>query len=251
MPDPAVDWLAADWSCPPAVVAGCTTRQGGGSKGVWQSNNLAMHVGDDVAAVQHNRERLQQRLNADAVQWLSQVHGTRVHRASAATAADAPEADAVWTDERGLALAIMTADCVPILIADDAGDVIGAAHAGWQGLRDGVLSHLLAALPIAAERLSAWLGPAIGGPSYEVGEDVWQHFVADHAAALSPHPEQADKRHLDLPTVARAQLMACGVREVTSSGWCTYGDERFYSHRRAGHAGQVTTGRMATLIMLR
>ena len=244
-------WLAADWHSPPNVVAGCTTRQGGRSGGVWESNNQALHVGDDAAVVQLNREALQARLGADQVQWLNQVHGTQVHRASSASVDEAPAADAVWTDEQGLALAIMTADCVPIVLADADGTVIGAAHAGWQGLRDGVLGALVAAMPAPARQLSAWLGPAISGANYEVGEDVWQHFVGDFAEALSPHADQADKRLLDLPGVARLQLLASGVSQVTSSGWCTYADARFYSHRRAGHTGEMNTGRMATLIMMR
>ncbi len=251
MPEATIGWLAADWPCPTGLIAGCTTRHGGFSEGVWQSNNLALHVGDDAATVQRNREGLQARLHAGAIQWLSQVHGTQVVRASSATASDAPEADAVWTDARGVALAIMTADCVPVVIADADGDVIGAAHAGWQGLRDGVLSRLLSAMPAPNDRLSAWLGPAISGRCYEVGEDVWSQFAAEHGDALSTHPDQADKRYLDLPAIARAQLLASGVRRVASSGWCSYADERFYSHRQAGHAGQATTGRMATLIMRR
>lgn len=210
---------------------------------------MGLHVGDDVAAVTANRAALQARLGASAMQWLTQVHGVNVIEATHASVAEAPRADAVWTTTPGLALAIMTADCVPVLVCDAAGLVIGAAHAGWQGLRAGVIAALIAAMPAPAQSLRAWIGPTISARNYEVGEDVWQHFAKLYPAALTRHPEQPDKRLLDLPAVAMQQLAAVGVAHVDACGLCTYADARLYSHRQAQHTGASTTGRMASVIM--
>ena len=246
-PDPAA-WLTAS-GLPENILAGSTLRAGGSSEGVWTANNMGLHVGDDEAAVLANRAALQAQLGADAIQWLNQVHGVGVIAATPRAAAQAPRADAMWTTARGLALAIMTADCVPVLMADRSGEVIGAAHAGWQGLRGGVLFELIAAMPVAAAALTAWIGPAISGPNYEVGADVWASFASRDPDALAAHPSQPDKRQLDLTAVALRQLTSAGVREVSTCGLCTYADERLYSHRQAQHTGAASTGRFASVIM--
>jgi YfiH family protein len=239
-------WIGCE-ATPPGVVAGVTTRLDGESTGHYAQNNLALHVGDDAQRVSVNREALKARLQAADIQWLQQVHGAVCIRAASARPVPAPEADAVWTDQRGLALAIMTADCVPVLVWDAQGQVVGAAHAGWQGLVNGVLGALVSNMPRSGYGLQAWIGPSIGVEHYEVGEDVWQHFVDYPAGVLHRHPHSAAKRLLDLAAAAEACLTRAGVGTVLQSGLCTFSDPRFYSHRRA--KGQAT-GRMASIVML-
>lgn len=256
-----VSWLEFE-RAPHNVLAGVSTRWGGRSSGVYAANNLALHVGDEPDPVQRNRAALQTTLDATHVQWLEQVHGTQCIQATGAAVRQVPQADAVWCDEPGLALAIMTADCVPVLMWDDNGSVVGAAHAGWRGMVNGVLEHLVAALrnPAPQARFNAWIGPCISTQYYEVGEDVWQHFVGlqteGGAAVVQAHPQveamAQGKRLLDLAAAAQLRLRQAGVGAVYQSGLCSYADERFYSHRQAQHqAVGEHTGRMASVIMLR
>ena len=201
--------------------------------------------GRTVAAVAANRRRLAAHLGQPKIQWLQQVHGVTVRRATSGTVAQAPAADAVWTDQRGLALAIMTADCVPVLLAEQGGEVIGAAHAGWRGLEQGVLAALLTAMPVAASALHAWIGPHISAARYEVGEDVWRHF---EPAECGEHPDPA-KRYLDLGAVTRRQLTGLGVAHIETSARCSYDDANCYSWRRAMVRGCADTGRMSSVIL--
>ncbi len=175
------------------------------------------------------------------VQWLDQVHGSNcLYVGATSDETAAPQADAVWTDQPGVALAIQTADCVPVVITNTAGTLIGAAHGGWRGLVGGVLPELL----------HAWVGPCIGRTHFEVGEDVWRPIGRICAEAVFPHGVDNRKRLVDLPLLTQYQLYACGVGSVSQSGLCTYAGEAFYSHRQATHArGQgAQTGRMATFI---
>ena len=240
-------WIACS-AVPAGVLAGVTTRHGGDSTGDYAHNNLALHVGDDPQRVSTNRAALQAQLQAEAIQWLQQVHGSVCIRAADPHTLRLPEADAVWTDRRGLALAIMTADCVPVLVWDTQGQVAGAAHAGWQGLVNGVLETLVSNLPLPAQRLQAWIGPSIGVDHYEVGGDVWRHFTGYPDGVLRPHPQSTDKRLLDLAAAAAFCLSRAGVGTVLQSRLCAYSDSRFYSHRRA--KGRMT-GRMASIVMLK
>jgi polyphenol oxidase len=178
--------IRPDWPAPPTVSALVTTREGGGSGGPWAGFNLGDHVGDNPQAVTTNRETLQQVLPpGTVVQWLRQVHGTTVVQASGGGIV--PEADACWTDKPGIACAVLTADCLPVLFSDRSGTLVAAAHAGWRGLCAGVLEATVAALPVAPGQLLAWLGPAIGPSAFEVGPEVRSVFVAaaDAGAALA------------------------------------------------------------------
>lgn len=250
------EFVRPGWSVPANVTALCTTTTGGCSVGSYASNNLATHVGDNPRHVDANRQSLAQAIRANHVQWLQQVHGFTCVRAHPQQAAELPEADAMWTDVPGLALAILTADCVPVLVSDKHGKVVGAAHAGWQGLHAGVIEALLAAMSVQPHDLRCWIGPCIGQAHYEVGADVWGHFADKFDSALAPHATRhtgqradADKRMLDLAAVAAAVLSSAGVAEVTRADLCTYADARFYSHRQCRQAGQNDTGRMASVIM--
>ncbi len=241
------DIVVPDWPAPARVRALTTTRQGGISNGVYASFNLATHCGDDVACVTENRERLAQRYGVPPVVcWLNQVHGTVVVDADRDHPIP-PEADASLSQSPGRACAILTADCVPVLVCDRAGTMIGAAHCGWRGLAHGVLGALLQRLPTDSANLIAWMGPGIGPERYEVGADVRDALlqtVSPSIVARALRPSHG-KWLADLYELARSQLSALGVSAVYGGEFCTYRDARFYSYRRDG-----VTGRMASLIWL-
>jgi len=237
--------LRPDW--PAAVDALVTTRDGGASSGAYASLNLGLRSGDDEAAVRENRRRLQALLPSPPV-WLRQVHGTRVADADAARAAGVePEADAAVARRPGTVCAVLVADCMPVLLADEAATVVGVAHAGWRGLCEGVLEATVGAMGVAPERLIAWLGPAIGPRVYEVGDEVRDAFLArDPASAQAFRAARPGHWLLDLYAVARQRLAAKGVARVHGGGLCTFSDPvRFFSYRR-----DRSTGRMAALIWL-
>ena len=192
-----------------------------------------------------NRARLPAELALPAEPlWLDQVHGAHVLDLDREAVAPA---DGAVTSRAGVVCAVLTADCLPVLLCDRAGRRIGVAHAGWRGLRAGVLPAAVRAMAVPATDLVAWLGPAIGPASYEVGADVRDPFVAQSAAAERRFERNARGRwQADLFGLARDALAAAGVRVVHGGGLCTFtGAERFFSHRREGRCG-----RMATLIWL-
>ncbi|EGV32915.1 Multi-copper polyphenol oxidoreductase, laccase [Thiorhodococcus drewsii AZ1] len=240
--------ILPDWPAPANVRAVSTTRVGGLSCGPYASLNLADHVGDDSGAVERNRRRLVQSLNLPGEPcWLNQVHGCRVVGADA----DGADADASVATEPGAVCAVMTADCLPLLICDDRGTRVAAVHAGWRGLAGGVIESAIDAVGGAPERLLVWLGPAIGPDAFEVGPEVREAFVAGSPEAVDAFRSSAggskDERWLaDLFTLARQRLARRGVRRVFGGGDCTLSQpERFFSYRRDG-----VTGRMASLIWL-
>lgn len=235
--------IRPDWSLP-GVQAISTTRLGGVSEGAWASLNLGMACGDDALAVAENRRRLEALLPGSP-RWLRQVHGTRVIHL--AQWQDGIEADAAWTDRSGEVIAILTADCLPVLLADRRGQVAAAAHAGWRGLCAGVLPRLIDALPVEPQELLAWIGPAIARSAFEVGPEVREAFLAANPD-FAPHfvRGHADRWLADLKGLASHQLRALGVGRVSDCGLCSYADpERFFSYRR-----DRICGRMASLIWL-
>lgn len=245
----SVRLIEPNWPRHPRVRACMTTREGGVSRGPYASLNLGTHVGDDAADVAENRRRLRRQLGlTHEPVWLAQVHGTEVIRLDRSGSTTPPIADAAWADRAGMACAILTADCVPILLADDDATCVAAAHAGWRGLAAGVLENTVRHLPSSPDRLSAWLGPAIGPRAYEVGVDVFDAFVAaDPGAASAFVPGRQGHFLCDLHALARRRLATAGVTRVhDDAGQCTFGDARsYFSHRRDG-----TCGRMATLVWL-
>jgi YfiH family protein len=240
-----LDLIAPDWPAPPAVRALATGRAGGTSRGIYASLNLGDHVGDEPARVAANRERLRRLAGLPAEpRWLRQVHGNAVAAAEAA----APEADAMVTREPRVVCAVLTADCLPVLLCDEAGRHVAAAHAGWRGLQAGILEATVARLRAAgAGELIAWLGPAISARAYEVGAELREAFLGtDPGAGEGFAPNARGRWQMDLPGIARRRLLALGVAAVYGGTLCTHGDAaRFFSHRRDG-----TTGRQATLIWL-
>jgi len=245
--DTSNDWLRPDIGARGVQVIS-TTRAGGASTGRFAGFNLGGHVGDSDEAVRANRQILHAQLpSVTTITWLNQVHGTRVIHAPSQYAKGV-EADAVWSDESGIACAVMTADCLPVVLADVDGQCVAAAHCGWRGLASGILKHTIEGMPVDPSRLVAWLGPAIGPSAFEVGGDVLAAFyLAEDDLAVHPIPETDNKYFLDLNILAGRQLLALGLDPTHVSGGdtCTYGDpQRFYSYRRDGE-----TGRMVTLIL--
>lgn len=244
-----VPGFVPDWPVPSGVEAWQTCRGTGPMP--YGGFNLGQHVGDDPTTVAVNRNRLLQVVPAQPV-WLNQVHGTRVLELPISDDDASIEADAVMTTVPGVVCAVMTADCLPVLFADKAGRVVGAAHAGWRGLAAGVLEVLAHKMTQSVEGqpqdLLAWLGPAIGPASFEVGDDVRDAFVRlDVAHTNYFKPVTPGKWLADLPAIAAEKLRAMGVSGITPSRCCTYTQpERFYSFRR-----DQVTGRMATMIWIR
>ncbi len=241
------DFLVPDWPAPASVRCLMTTRNSGTSQGVYSSLNLGAHVGDDPGTVASNRAIVMASINGQLL-WLNQVHGTRVVDAADYIGIEQPpQADAAFTRKAGVVCAVMTADCLPVLLCDDAGTVVAAAHAGWRGLLAGVLEETVAAMGVPGKNLMSWLGPAIGPLAFEVGSEVRTAFVAmDENAASAFKPSLSGKWLADIYMLARQRLARQGVDRIFGGSFCTVGDpERFFSYRRDGQ-----TGRMASTIWL-
>ncbi|ACO75205.1 Uncharacterized conserved protein [Laribacter hongkongensis HLHK9] len=238
--------LTAGWPAPARVRTLITTRDGGVSLAPYASLNLGQHVGDDPAAVAENRARLRACLPAEPF-WLNQVHGIGVQEACADAPDVPPDADAGFTRQPGVVCAVMTADCLPVLLTDRSGSVVAAAHAGWRGLCNGIIEATIARMAVPASDILAWLGPAIGPDAFEVGPEVRAAFMAHDPTAASAFAAIPDGKYLaDIYLLARQRLNACGVTEVHGGDACTVTErERYFSYRRDGR-----TGRMASLIWL-
>jgi len=239
-------FLPLDWPLPPGVRAAFTTRLGGVSRAPWDSFNLGAHVGDAPEHVAANRARLRELLALpDEPDWLDQVHGAEVADLDRVPPASPITADASVTGATGRACLIMVADCLPVLFAARDGGRIGAAHAGWRGLAAGVLGNTVKAMGVPASEVTAWLGPAILQPNFEVGADVREAFIPGDAGAAGCFvPNARGRWQADLVGLARRQLQALGVTDVHGGRWCTFADaRRFFSHRRDGRGG-----RMAALV---
>lgn len=245
------------WPVPPQIKAVCTTRIGGVSCAPWDSLNLGVNTQDSGAKIIANRSVFVSKLPADLeIQWLKQVHGKQTFRAGISSdlrSENLPEADICYSRDKGLACAVLTADCLPILVCNSEGTEIAAVHAGWRGLVEGVLLAALENFASPPSDLMVWMGPAISLKYFEVGEEVVDAMFdaklldAGKLARLSrANPANNKKRYLDLPGIAKQQLADAGVNKVFGGSLCTYGEpDRFFSYRRDGE-----TGRMATLIWI-
>lgn len=242
--------LPADWPAPASVHAFTTLRGPAGvSAAPFDSLNLGLRSGDEPEAVRENRRALTIHAGLPSpAWWLQQVHGTDVvHLEHARTDDHEPQADAAVTRRPGVVLAILTADCLPVLLCHRDGEVIGAAHAGWRGLVAGVLERTVAAMEAEPSQIMAWLGPAAGPQAYEVGEEVRAAFVdTDPATAVAFVATRPGHWLCDLYALARRRLARAGVTCVSGGGLCTISDpQRFHSFRRDGRCG-----RMASLIFI-
>jgi YfiH family protein len=221
-------------------------RVGGASRGPYASLNLADHVGDDPACVTYNRALLSHRLALpEEPLWLRQVHGCDIARGGVDPVGC--EADAAVAVRSGAVCAVLTADCLPVLLCDRAGTRVAAVHAGWRGLVAGVIEGAVSAMRADSADLLAWLGPAIGPDAFEVGGEVRTAFLArDPGAGAAFRPSPCGRWLADIYLLARRRLDALGVGQVWGGGLCTHGDwRRFYSYRRDG-----ATGRMASLVWI-
>ena len=241
-------FITAKWPAPSKIKACTTTRHGGLSKGPYASLNVNTKGGDDPQIVAANRDLLKTHLNLpSAPYWLHQVRGATVVPYNPTNAY--PEADGCYANEPGQVCAIVTADCLPILLCAEDKPFVMALHAGWQGLSRNIIAQGLSCAPSAPEKLLAWIGPCISGAVYEVGADLYERFIgadADTAAYFQPKTTP-NKWLLDLVGIARLQLERLGVTKIYGVEWCTLSQpEQFFSYRRDGKA----CGGMASLIWI-
>jgi YfiH family protein len=234
------------------------TRQGGVSEGLYASLNGGLGSSDEPARVRENRRRMAADLYIAPGNLISlhQIHSAEAVSVAGAWSGERPKADGMATRTPGVALAITTADCGPVLLADPHAQVIGAAHAGWRGALAGVLEATLTAmegLGARREKTVAVLGPTIGRGAYEVGPNLMRHFI-DADAANGRFFTPSDKpghAQFDLPAFIGDRLQRAGIGEFASLDLCTYADEeRFYSFRRATHRGEPDYGRLISAIAL-
>lgn len=238
--------IAADWpAAADGIVAGTTTRIGGVSKGPYATLNLGAHVGDDPAAVAANRAQFVTHLGLRREpSWLNQVHGARVVTAGAADfSAGPPAADAVISPDGRAVLAILTADCLPVLLCDSRSRAIGAIHCGWRSLAAGIIDAAVELLDGDAAGVLAWLGPAISQAAFEVGDEVRDLFLAGIEDAAQCFEANVNERwQADLAGLARLYLARAGVSRVYGGDYCTFGDPtRFFSYRRDGQCGRTAS----------
>lgn len=238
-------WLRPEWRPHPRVHALVTTRLGRHSPPPWHGFNLGMNCGDEADRVEQARRHVHKLLDTDhPPAWLQQVHGDRVIRAGEPDT----RADGVWTNEAGWPCVVLTADCLPVLLARADGSAVAAVHAGWRGLHAGILGRAVATLAPDGEPLSAWLGPAISEQAYQVGEDVHRAFIdlGDEYWGAFRRDSQPGHWRFSLAHAATLSLYAAGVEDVSGGELCTASDpDHFYSYRAEGQ-----TGRFATLIWL-
>lgn len=245
--------LIPDFPLPPGVRAAVTTRtMHGVSPSPFDACNVGARCGDAPANVVANRAAVRTALALPSEpQWLRQVHGTAVHvlEAPGDPTLDHNEAfvaDAAYTNRPGLVCVAQTADCLPVLLVSDDGREVAAVHAGWRGLAAGIIESAVGHFAASPVRLRAWLGPAIAGSNYEVGDEVRAAFLGQDARAADAFRATRPGHWLcDLYALARQRLAAVGVTDVHGGGFDTFSDARFYSHRRAR-----PTGRFASLIWI-
>ncbi|MEO0992834.1 MAG: peptidoglycan editing factor PgeF [Pseudomonadota bacterium] len=237
------------------VSHGFFSREGGVSVGLYASLNGGPGSRDDASSVSENRSRIAAHLGGTVLVSTAQVHSDQVVTVSQPWGEDRPNADAMVTDRAGIALGVLTADCAPVLLADTQSGVIGAAHAGWKGAVGGVLEAVVDAmvrLGANPETIAAAIGPTIGQTAYEVGPEFVERFLDDDPdTAQFFAGGREDRAQFDLPGYVRWRLAASGV-EASWTGHCTYSDQaRFFSYRRATHAGEADYGRLVSAIVLR
>lgn len=245
-----MQFIKPNWPAPDNIFAFTTTRQKGNSLAPYASFNLAMHVGDELFKVEHNRQLLRQQLNLPSEpNWLQQIHGDTVAVFNNLQNESNPIADAAVTQTPNTICTVLTADCLPILLCNKKGTLVSAIHAGWRGLAKDVIENTIQTMETPPSELLAWLGPAIGPLAYEVSEDFVDTFISfDQRArqAFKAKPNTKNKWLANIYLLAKQRLAALGVNSIYGGEYCTFSDEtNFYSFRRDG-----VTGRMATLIWL-
>ena len=243
-----IDWVEVADPIAVGVRAGYTLRLGGTRTDRYLSANMSAHVGDVETHVRENRQRLSEITGLADIRWLQQTHGSRVvkigrHVGLADDEGSAPVADAQWTDATGIGLAIVSADCFPVVIADTSGSVVGIAHCGWRGAVSGVLESLIAEMGCRAATLNAWMGPGICKQCYEVGPDVVARLDSRVSKNVLEAAPRRERWLLDLPRYLEIMLQELGIERIFRTQRCTYQDENLYSYRR-----DKVTGRLATMV---
>lgn len=225
--------LKLNWQLPAGVAATVTT--------VEQPGNLAAHVNADPAQViRHRRQLMQQMSLPSAPRWLRQVHGAHVVTFSQARPTQV--ADAIYSAQPSSVCAVLTADCLPILLCSNDGSEIAAVHAGWRGLVNGVIEKTLEHFHHNAKEIRAYIGPAISQAAFEVGLDVYKAFNSlELVDSETFHPHLENKWMANLPLMAQRLLHRAGCTDVTLSNLCTYSDSRFYSYRKDPSCGRIAT----------
>lgn len=217
------------------------------SNTAYENFNLGLHVGDCAKKVEHNRQCLQKLLpSKTSIQWLEQVHGNDVAEITKVTK-KAIIADAMVTRKKNVALAIMTADCLPILLISKQGDEIAAIHGGWRPLAANIITNTVNKMATATDEILVWLGPCIGKNAFEVSYEVQQAFITQGNEFTQAFQKQANSKYLaDLHQIAILQLNKLGIHRISTLSECTYFEsEKYYSYRK-----NAVTGRMATVISL-
>lgn len=245
-----LDYISPDWPIQDRVMTLTTLRTGGTSQGPYQGLNLALHVGDNRADVLENRAVLRQQFELKSEpKWLSQVH-SRIAVNANELMPDTIEADAAYTDQKDVICGVLTADCLPIVLANQTTACVGVVHAGWKGLLDGVVQETVRSMTEIAKPEYAWLGPAIGPQAFEVGVDVYEPFVEkdrEFMNAFKSIRQDKDKWYFDIYAAARQVLNSVGIAQIYGGTHCTYTEkQRFFSYRR-----DQATGRMATLVWIK
>lgn len=243
-----IEIIQPNWPAPANVHAFTTTRKGGVSKPPYTHLNLATHVNDNEADVATNRALLYKQFSLPCEPvWLNQVHGIKVIRAGFYLTP--PTADASYTTQQNCVCAVLTADCLPLLICNQQGTQVAAIHAGWRGLAAGIIEQTLASFAQAKDELLVWLGPAISQQAFEVGNEVHEQFLAIDTQAEQAFILSARPHHwlADIYQLAKQRLQSIGIKAIYGGEYCTYQQpELFYSYRRDG----ALSGRMASLIWI-
>lgn len=236
-------FITPDWPAPANIVAAVSLSQCGVSEPPYYAN-MALHVGDNSRTVEANRRALLGALGVKRCSWLEQVHGINV----VAAKSDMQVADAVYTSEPGLACAVLTADCLPILLCNRNGTEVAALHCGWRGLAAGIIGQTLDSLSSHPDQILAWLGPAIGPKQFEVGQDVVDAFADQRWFDAACFQAVASDKYLaDIYGLAVSALHHGGISSIYGGGFCTVDQpDKFFSYRR-----EPITGRMAAVIFIR
>ena len=238
-------WIKAQWGAPPWIKAGISTRNGGHSQSPFNSLNVAMHVGDNPETVGLNRKYLRDLLALPAEPvWLDQIHGNKIIQLGEK---NNPQADGSYTNKSGVVCAIMTADCIPVLLCDTKGTIVAAVHVGWRGYCAGIIAKVLGIFSMPKSDILVWIGPHISASNYEVGDDVY-HSCVDRDRGVSKFftKSPSGRWYANLEMMVQHELMADNVTNITSSNSCTFRlNADFFSYRRDN-----ITGRMASMIWI-
>jgi len=250
------NYIQPDWPAPNNVKAFTSCRSGGFSQPPYNSFNIAQHVGDDKDLVNKNRQTLP---NCQNFTWLNQTHSNIcVELELHANVEDAVlQGDACFSTQKSQVCAVMTADCLPILLCDSQGTCVAAVHAGWRGLADGVIENTVAKMPVNTKTLMAWMGPAISQRYFEVGKEIKEMFI-DYPQAFSHNNQTTENKYFaNLYHIAKQKMFSLGITQVFGGEYCTYQQaDLFFSHRRVTHQASngtdpvATTGRMVSAIYL-